>query len=58
LFDKIYIKGGSFAVLKGVNPVAVTVNPFSAYGFHFDKDAFFNAVKNNVNLPVFNVEDM
>ena len=58
LFDKIYLKEGKFAVLKGVNPVAVTVNPFSAYGFHFDKNAFYNAVKQNVELPVFNVEEM
>lgn len=58
LFDKVYIKGGRFAVLKGVNPIAVTVNPFSAYGFHFDKDDFIAKVKQNVELPVINVEDM
>ena len=58
IFEKIYIKGGTFSVLKGVNPVAITVNPFSAYGFHFDKDRFIDAVRNNVSLPVFNAEDM
>ena len=58
IFEKIYIKGGAFSVLKGVNPVAITVNPFSAYGFHFDKDRFIDAVRNNVSLPVFNAEDM
>ena len=58
IFDKVCIKGGSFEVLKGVNPVAVTVNPFSAYGLHFDKDSFISAVRKNVHLPVFNAEDM
>ena len=59
LFDKIRAKGGRFAVMSGVNPVAVTVNPFSAYGFHFDKDAFLAAVRKEVTvLPVFNAEDM
>ncbi len=58
IFEKVYIKGGTFSVLKGVNPVAITVNPFSAYGFHFDKDSFIDAVRKNVMLPVFNAEDM
>lgn len=58
IFEKIFIKGGNFLVLKGVNPVAVTVNPFSAYGFHFDKDRFIEAVRKNVCLPVFNAEEM
>lgn len=57
-YRKIKAKGADFAVLNGVNPVAVTINPFSAYGFHFDKDVFMNKMKENITLPVVNVEDM
>ena len=57
-YKKIKAKGADFAVINGVNPVAVTINPFSAYGFHFDKDIFMSKMKENITLPVVNVEDM
>lgn len=56
-FQKLYRRGARLEVLDSVNPVAVTVNPFSAYGFHFDKDRFTQAMRESVNLPVFNVKE-
>ena len=44
-------------VLESVNLVAVTVNPFSAYGFHFDKDELMERMQQRVDIPVINVED-
>ena len=38
IYDKIARRGIKMEVLDTVNLVAVTVNPFSAYGFHFSKE--------------------
>ena len=42
-------------MLDTVNLVAVTVNPFSAYGFHFSKDELMERMEARVGLPVINV---
>lgn len=34
---------------------AITVNPFSAYGFNFDKDELLSRMQARVNVPVLNV---
>ena len=54
-YDKLRMKGLSFAVLDPIRLLAVTVNPFSAYGFHFDKDAFAARMREAVSVPVFDV---
>lgn len=51
-----------FEVMKGTKLIAVTVNPFSAYGLHYDKKEFGEAVKNALNaagvtVPVMDVKD-
>ena len=51
------LRGIELRVLESVNLVAVTVNPFSAYGFHFDKDELMERMQQRVNIPVINVED-
>lgn len=56
-YDKIGIRGVTLRVLENVNLVAVTVNPFSAYGFHFDKDELMDRMQRRVSIPVINVED-
>lgn len=56
--EKLAARRGSLAVLESVNLAAVTVNPFSAYGTHFDKDEFAQAMANAVPVPVMNVEEM
>ena len=43
-FDKLGLAGFRFRVIKMTKLLAVTVNPFSAYGNHYDKNAFYDAV--------------
>ncbi len=54
-YDKIARRGVALQVLDTVNLVAVTVNPFSAYGFHFSKDELMARMEARVGLPVINV---
>lgn len=54
-FQKLLRRGADFGVLESVNPVAVTVNPFSAYGFHFAAEEFYEKMSQAVDLPVFDV---
>ncbi|MBR0173814.1 MAG: hypothetical protein IJQ21_13605 [Lachnospiraceae bacterium] len=54
-YDKLCMKGLSFAVLDPIRLLAVTVNPFSAYGFHFDKDTFLARMREAVSMPVYDV---
>ena len=57
LYEKTCLRGIDLRVLESVNLVAVTVNPFSAYGFHFDKDELMARMEAKIKLPVINVED-
>lgn len=43
-FDKLMLAGFRFRVVNTTKLLAVTVNPFSAYGNHYDKNAFYDAV--------------
>ena len=54
-FEKIARRGVNLQVLDTVNLVAVTVNPFSAYGFHFSKEELMSRMEARVGLPVINV---
>ena len=54
-YDKIARRGITLEVLDTVNLVAVTVNPFSAYGFHFSKEELMSRMEARVGLPVINV---
>ena len=54
-YDKIARRGITLEVLDTVNLVAVTVNPFSAYGFHFSKEELMSRMEAKVGLPVINV---
>ena len=60
-FEKLTRFAG-FAVLKGTRLIAVTVNPFSAYGLHYDKNEFRERVcealeLSGVSVPVMDVKD-
>lgn len=57
VYDKLRIKGLSFEVADAIRLLAVTINPFSAYGFHFDKDEFMNQMTAAINVPVLNVRE-
>ena len=54
-FEKLVRRGISLQVLDSVNLVAVTINPFSAYGTHFVKDELMARMEAQVNLPVIDV---
>ena len=57
-YGKLLLKGSGIQVLEGVNLLAVTVNPFSAYGNNFDKDNFRALLAEQIKVPVINVEDV
>lgn len=55
VFEKLQRRGARLQVIDNVNLAAMTVNPFSAYGFHFDPQALFDTMQARVEIPVFNV---
>jgi len=57
VYEKIGIKGASVCVLDQIHLAAVTINPFSAYGYDFDKEQFMELMSAKVSIPVINVED-
>lgn len=58
-FEKLLRRGVQLQVLSSVNLAAVTVNPFSAYGFHMDAHALTEQLQERIDLPVINVmEDL
>lgn len=57
MYEKLTSRGLSFAVQDAIHLLGVTINPFSAYGFHFDKDVFKKRMQEAVTVPVYNVRD-
>ncbi len=55
IFEKIQRRGMALQVIDSVNPVALTVNPFSAQGFHFDPAELKERMEQATQLPVFDV---
>ena len=55
--EKLFVKGAQLAVLDPISLAAVTINPFSAYGYHFDKQEFLDWMSEAVEVPVINVEE-
>lgn len=55
LYRKLKMRGLSFAVAESIQLLAVTVNPFSAYGYPFDAKEFYGRIKDAVNVPVYDV---
>lgn len=56
--EKLMLCGARLAVMHSMKLIAVTVNPFSAYGRHFIKGAFFEAMNRAIEpfaLPVIDV---
>lgn len=56
-YEKLRLRGASLRVLDSVNLVALTVNPFSAYGFSFDPKEFRRRMAELVSVPVIDVEE-
>ncbi len=55
-YEKLKIKGAQVFVKEKINVIALTVNPVSAYGNHFDKNGFLEKMSEVVNISVFNVK--
>ena len=55
--EKIGLKGADIAVINPINLLAITINPISAGGHHFDKDAFKKAFEEHTEIPIYNVAD-
>lgn len=63
LYERITRLGAGFAVLRGTRLLAVTVNPFSAYGNHYESKAFRSAVQSalgrlKIDIPTFDIMDV
>ena len=55
---ELFLRGGNvLAVRRELTIAAVGANPWSAYGWHFDPDAFVNALREVLDLPVVNVKE-
>ena len=57
MYEKLQIKGLRFEVADALHLLGVTINPFSADGFHFDKDEFMQKMSAAIDVPVYNVRD-
>ncbi|MCL2565308.1 MAG: molybdopterin-guanine dinucleotide biosynthesis protein B [Defluviitaleaceae bacterium] len=56
-FEKFNLGNAKIAVRRSINLIAVTINPVSVRGFSFDKDAFREALKKELKIPIYNVLD-
>lgn len=56
-YKKLLLAGSDFTVLKKIHLAAVTVNPFSAYGLHYNDKEFFEKMEKAIcgRVPVINV---
>ena len=52
---KFKAQGGIIKTINPINIVCVTCNPKSPYGYEFDKHKFLEGLRNNLNVPVFDV---
>ncbi|MGK0469123.1 hypothetical protein [Clostridium sp.] len=52
---KFQKQGGILKTINKINIVCVTSNPKSPYGYEFDKHKFLDGLRNNLNVPVFDV---
>lgn len=57
IYEKCRMKGLSFAVRDSIRLLGITINPFSAYGFHFEKEAFLEKMTEAVDVPVLNIRE-
>jgi hypothetical protein len=57
-FKHIKTLGIKLSVIHACMLVAVTINPFSPNGHHYDENEFLKRMKENIDIPVFNVRRM
>ena len=44
-------------VLKQIPIIALTINPFSPSGYHYDKNLFYQEIKKHIDIEVYNVKE-
>lgn len=55
--DKLAVRDVTLETETAARTLCVTVNPFSAYGWKYDKDAFMRAMTEAIDAPVINVKE-
>ena len=55
--DKLATRSVTLETEEAARTLCVTINPVSAYGWRFDKDAFMAAMTAAVDAPVINVKE-
>ncbi|MFX1321931.1 MAG: hypothetical protein ACFFAQ_09830 [Promethearchaeota archaeon] len=53
--EKFLKKGGILKVLYPINIIAITINPTSPNGYEFNKKEFLKLLKENVELPIYDL---
>ena len=56
-YRKFLSLGGQIRVLKPVTLTALTINPMTPYGEWFDPNEFMKAMKEKLDLPVYNIKN-
>ena len=56
-FDLFARSGNTLQVRRELTIASVGANPWSAYGWHFDAEAFITALRKAIDLPVVNVKE-
>ena len=54
-FEKLRQRGLIFSCIDKINILAITINPFSAYGNHYDSEEFLEKMQEKTELPVINI---
>lgn len=52
---KFQKQGGKLKVVTPIKIACITCNPASPYGYEFDKNKFLQELRDNLNIPVFDV---
>ncbi|AJA49213.1 hypothetical protein CPAST_c31470 [Clostridium pasteurianum DSM 525 = ATCC 6013] len=56
-YTEFIYKGGKLKVKNNINIIGISVNPTSPSGYVLDYNEFFNRLKEETDIPVFNVMD-
>ncbi|MBA7504882.1 hypothetical protein ES706_03540 [subsurface metagenome] len=55
IMERFQKKGGILKVLNPIKLIAVTANPTSPFGYEFDKNEFLKLLKENINIPIYDL---
>lgn len=57
VYNSYINKGGKIKVLLKTKLIAICVNPVSPEGYVLDSDRLIESLKQNINIPVYNIKD-